>query len=157
MQRWQKSLMTDSDILIIDHSEDDIVKLVDLIGQISDQHKVKVIFQQDEIVELFLKPSYRLPKLILLSTDLKGLSGTYLLTQFKVHPRIRHIPIIMLSDNGHSIFLENLMKQGASGCLVKPFEVEAFRNLLADLGILSEAEYLETVEVPIKNSQYGLE
>lgn len=68
-----------------------------------------------------------LPTAILLDIKLPGISGLGLLEMIKQMPRLRHIPIHMISALEHQ---KNALRMGALGYLGKPVTIDQIRSIL---------------------------
>ncbi len=76
------------------------------------------------------------PKAILLDIKLPGISGMGLLEMVKQMPRLRHVPIHMISALEHQ---QNALRMGALGYLGKPVTIDKIRSALSRIeGLLKQ-------------------
>lgn len=68
------------------------------------------------------------PDLILLDIWLAGLDGSAICRQLKIHPKTKHIPIIMVSANKDTRKIA--LKCGANNFIAKPFEMDEFIGMI---------------------------
>ena len=121
---------------------------------ISPHYKLLYIEDQDlntRLVERILDPlpEYRLltapeggaglalarehqPNLILLDLNLPDMSGDEVLRRLKSDTTVSHIPVIMVTADVMSERIENLLKNGASGYLTKPYKLDQFLKVIED-------------------------
>jgi len=79
------------------------------------------------------KPATRLqplPRLVLLDLRLPGLDGLGVLEELRATPRLRDLPIVVLSTSASEPDLEAAYRRRANGYLVKPLEFSALRSML---------------------------
>jgi CheY-like chemotaxis protein len=71
------------------------------------------------------------PQLVLLDLRLPGLDGFAVLRQIKAEPRLRHIPVVILTSSSAEQDVQRAYAEHANSYLVKPFEYERKLQLLA--------------------------
>jgi CheY-like chemotaxis protein len=71
------------------------------------------------------------PDLILLDLRMPGLNGLTVLAKLKAQPATREIPVIIVSVAGDSEMLMECQRGGASDQVMKPFDVEDLRKVIA--------------------------
>ncbi len=71
-----------------------------------------------------------LPDLILLDLNLPDISGDEVLRRLKADPVTSHIPIVMVSADAMGERIQQLIQQGASGYLTKPYKVMELLSLI---------------------------
>jgi two-component system phosphate regulon response regulator PhoB len=59
------------------------------------------------------------PNIVLMDILMPGLSGTEAVEQAKADPATRNIPIVMLTNYPESVDLQNALKLGAAGYIIK--------------------------------------
>lgn len=59
------------------------------------------------------------PNIVLMDILMPGLSGTEAVEQAKANPATRNIPIVMLTNYPESVDLQNALKLGAAGYIIK--------------------------------------
>ena len=74
-----------------------------------------------------------LPDLILLDVVLPGMSGLDLVRAIRGHSRLSAVRILMVTSEGRLDHVEEAMRAGADGYLVKPFEEMRLREQLRTL------------------------
>ena len=72
------------------------------------------------------------PDLILLDINLPDLTGDEVLRQLKDDPATRDIPVIMVSADAMGERIQQLLQQGASGYLTKPYRVAELLRLIEE-------------------------
>lgn len=71
-----------------------------------------------------------LPHLILLDVYFLNTTGLEVLAQLKQHPKLQHIPVIMLTSSSQKEHIESSQALGAVDYLVKPFRIAYFQGKL---------------------------
>ena len=73
-----------------------------------------------------------LPSIVLAETSLSGMNGTELLKRIKSSPRMKAVPVVMLTSRSDTALKEACERLGCSDFLCKPVEPEAlYRRLQA--------------------------
>jgi diguanylate cyclase (GGDEF)-like protein len=67
------------------------------------------------------------PDLLLLDYDLPDMNGLQVLEQLKATPALRHIPVIILTSHGDSLYETTCLEAGAADFVVKPVNPSVLR------------------------------
>ena len=73
------------------------------------------------------------PDIILLDLHLPDMNGDEVLRHLRAHPKLRAIPVVMISADATPRQIERLLQLGANNYLSKPFDVTQFLGLMDDL------------------------
>jgi two-component system chemotaxis response regulator CheY len=68
--------------------------------------------------------------LVLADLHMPGMGGLEMTRHMLIRPRLRQIPVVIISADPNAIRMEDLRKQGVKGYISKPFTPEAFRNTI---------------------------
>lgn len=82
----------------------------------------------------FLDGSAPMPDLVLLDLRLPKVSGLEVLRQVKDDPRLRAIPVVVLTTSRAATDVLAAYEQGANSYLVKPLDPPQFAQLMAAFG-----------------------
>lgn len=126
--------MDDVDILLVEDNDGDI-RLIERAFETRDLpgtlHTVQTgdaaldwLFQRGEFT------AHPLPDLVLLDLNLPAISGQDILDEVSSDPRLRRLPIIVLTSSQSADDLTGAYEKGANACLRKPVDPEAFADLL---------------------------
>jgi CheY-like chemotaxis protein len=85
---------------------------------------------QEALDSLF--ETQRLPDLILLDINMPGLSGFDVLKKLKENPRLKTIPVVMLTSSELSTDVARAYELGASGYISKPSYMHDIRAILGN-------------------------
>lgn len=83
------------------------------------------------------------PQLILLDINLPRVDGIEVLERIKQDPRLRPLPVIMLTSTDTQTEIDRCYRAGASGYVAKPVNIGSLGEKLNRLGM-----FLEIVELP---------
>lgn len=90
----------------------------------------------------------RLPDIILLDLNLPKMSGRDVLLQVKDDPKLKHIPVIILSSSSAEQDIAKSYNLHASAYIVKPLDLEKFRDVVSTieqffflLAVLPDADF----------------
>ena len=109
-------------ILAVDDTPTNISLLAGLLGE---QYKVKAATNGAKALEL---AAANPPDLILLDIMMPGLSGYDVLERLRADPRLRHIPVIMISAVDEIESVIRCIELGAEDYLPKPFNPTLLRT-----------------------------
>src|SRR4051812_7181421 len=73
------------------------------------------------------------PKLIVLDLNLPGLDGRQVLRELKADPKIRHIPVVVLTTSDNEDDLWTSYREGANCYVTKPIDLEDFVALIRSI------------------------
>ena len=75
------------------------------------------------------------PKLILLDLKMPKVSGLQVLEQVKSDPRIKSIPVVMLTSSNEGPDIEACFALGANSYIVKPVDSDNFFKAIKEIGL----------------------
>ena len=78
---------------------------------------------------------HALPVVILLDLKLPRISGLEVLRQFKAHPDVRRIPVVVLTTSEEDADVAAAYALGANSYIVKPVEFEKFIDVAAQIDL----------------------
>ena len=84
------------------------------------------------------------PDLILLDLNLPDLSGDEVLARLKADPATRDIPILMVSADAMGERIQELLRQGATGYLTKPYKVAELLRIIEQTLAAADAEKISS-------------
>jgi len=105
-------------ILHVDDDED-IRAIVQLALEIVDSFELLQCASGQEALE---KASDFRPQLILLDVMMPGMSGQTLATELAKEGALTHVPIVFVTAKAESEFTEQLVAEGATAVITKPFD-----------------------------------
>lgn len=80
-----------------------------------------------------LLKQHGLPDIILLDIELPSVSGLQILSRIRKHPKMRAIPVVMVTSRAEMSDVLRGLSLGASGYLSKPVAVESLRAVLRQM------------------------
>ena len=87
------------------------------------------------LLEARLDDSQPLPDLILLDLNMPRMDGFTFLERIKVHPRLRLIPVVVLTTSSAQSDIRQSYAQGAAGYVVKSTSMDEFTHHMQRLAI----------------------
>ncbi len=121
--------LSECTILIVDDTETNIDILVDILG---DDYDISVAMDGQSALE-FIRDDP--PDLILLDIIMPVMDGFQVLEQLKMDPRLRKIPVIVISAIDEMANVNKCIEIGAEDYLPKPFNPELLK---ARIGVVLE-------------------
>jgi CheY-like chemotaxis protein len=83
------------------------------------------------------------PQIILLDINMPQVDGIEVLERIKQDPKLRAVPVIMLTSTDTQAEIDRCYRAGASGYVAKPVNISTLGEKLSRLGM-----FLEIVELP---------
>ena len=80
-----------------------------------------------------LLKQHGLPDIILLDIELPNVSGLQILSRIRKHPKMRAIPVLMVTSRAEMSDVVRGLSLGANGYLSKPVAVESLRAVLRQI------------------------
>jgi two-component system response regulator len=77
----------------------------------------------------------QVPKVILIDLKMPKVSGLEVLKEIKSDPRIKMIPVVILTSSAEDPDIKEAYKLGANSYIVKPVDFNVFFKTVADLGL----------------------
>ncbi len=114
---------------------DDSVTMRKVTSRVLERNNLEVATAKDGI-DALERMADVIPDLMLLDIEMPRMDGYELATAMKADPRMRNVPIIMITSRTGEKHRERAMDLGVQGYLGKPYqEVELMRNVFNLLGI----------------------
>ena len=127
-------------ILLVDDSEDDVLLARTVFGRLAFPHTLEAISSGAAALD-YLRETGKyagsrrpLPNLILLDINMPGIDGFSLLREIKADPKLRKIPVIMLTTSSSASDIRRSYEHGAASFLTKPASFEGFHEMMTRLG-----------------------
>jgi chemosensory pili system protein ChpA (sensor histidine kinase/response regulator) len=111
-------------IMIVDDDED----IRDVVGMLLQLEGFQVATAKDGLDALEKLQAGLRPALVLLDMMMPRMDGETLLTTLRADPELARQPVAVMS--GHHAARQKALELGASGCLVKPVELEDLLRLV---------------------------
>lgn len=96
------------------------------VNEVVESYGYQIIEASDALTALEILKDH-IPSAIVLDIKLPGMSGLGLLDRIKQDPRLRHVPVHVVSATEYQM---NALKGGAIGYLTKPVSVDNLRNMV---------------------------
>ncbi|HEX5755654.1 MAG TPA: response regulator [Arenimonas sp.] len=114
---------------------DDSITMRKVTGRVLERHGMEVMTAKDG-VDAIEKLAERVPDLMLLDIEMPRMDGYELAQNMKSDPRLRNVPIIMITSRTGEKHRQRAMDIGVNGYLGKPYqEPELMRNVYELLGM----------------------
>lgn len=127
-------------ILLVEDSEHDVTLTLEALGEAKLGDDVVVVRDGQEALDyLFRTGTYaaetpELPDVVLLDLKLPRVNGLEVLAKVKADPRLKHIPVVMLTSSEEDSDLERSYGLGVNAYVVKPTSFTDFSATVKKLG-----------------------
>ncbi|MEE9364187.1 MAG: response regulator [Cellulophaga sp.] len=119
-------------ILFIEDDTIETMKLHRTVSKLEIKHEITGVTNGEEALD-FLKSDESLPDIILLDLNMPRISGIEFLEIIKQDPTLQYIPIIILTTSENRIDLLKCYSKGIAGYLIKPLNLEDYKEKLKRL------------------------
>jgi chemosensory pili system protein ChpA (sensor histidine kinase/response regulator) len=114
---------------------DDSVTMRKVTGRVLERHSLEVATAKDGLDALERMADF-VPDLMLLDIEMPRMDGYELATAMKADPRLRNVPIVMITSRTGDKHRQRAFEIGVERYLGKPYqEVELMRNVFELLGL----------------------
>lgn len=120
------------ELLLVDDDSTDRELFADAVSMIGKGHTVEEA-QNGEVALKYLHAANRLPDLIILDLNMPVKDGRETLMELKAHPRLRAIPVCIMSTSSAPYDIESAYNTGANLFLVKPLDFKELIEMLTSL------------------------
>ncbi|WP_229366141.1 response regulator [Fibrisoma montanum] len=131
-------------IFTADDDEDDRLLLQQAFQQQSPGCQLVFFADGDELLSALTNtPPHELPRLIILDLNMPRMSGFEVLKRLKAHPRLRVIPVVIMTTSSRPEDISLSYQSGSSSFVTKP----ASYDRLLELVQITRQYWFETVTV----------
>ena len=119
--------------LIIDDyrsNADALNQMLTVLGQ-----KARVAYGSSAAMSLL--GSGFIPKFVCLDINMPGVNGTEVLAYLRREPRLKPVPVFVITSDNQPETRSQVMKLGASAMIIKPATIDALENALKNLKIIA--------------------
>ena len=119
-------------VLLVDDNHADVRLIQESFRALRIRHELEVAHHGDEALKLLTdrESPTGLPDIILLDINMPGMDGFDLLTSIRKNPRLRIIPVVVLSSSINESDVHRAYALGANAYMSKP--MEDFLDLIGD-------------------------
>ena len=117
---------TDMKILIVD----DFVATRKIIFNTFAQLGFYNTYEEDDGFSALVRLKSALFDLVVIDWKISNMSGMKLLKQIRADPNLKHIPVLMVSEDGLQENIVAATKAGLNAYIIRPFEVKTFAEKL---------------------------
>jgi CheY-like chemotaxis protein len=119
------------DILVVDDNEDDVLLLQESMRDLSEVNVVHSVRDGDEAMAYLRREgpyaSAPRPGLVLLDINMPRMNGFEVLNKMKDDPRLRAIPVVMLTTSNRDADIETAYRCGACSFVTKPVSFDRLK------------------------------
>ena len=148
----EKRSMNPVDILLVEDNADHVELIVKALRDNNVLNEVHVLTSGEEAIDfLYQRGAYvnaARPGLILLDIKLPGMDGIEFLRQIKADPKLKLIPVVVLSTSESEKDIVGCYGCGVNSYIVKPVGFEEFTKVIKDLKLY----WLVVNSLPMKST-----
>lgn len=132
----------DIEILFVEDSADDALLTIRALSKSGFSNKLHHVVDGAAALDfLYCRGIYtgrsetQYPKLILLDLKMPKVSGIQVLETVKTDPKLKSIPVVMLTSSNEGPDIERCFELGANSYIVKPVDSDNFFNAIQKIGL----------------------
>lgn len=122
------------DLLLVEDNPQDLELALRALAKGGITQSIKVVRDGVEALDLLLAPQPPAPKLILLDLKLPRVNGLEVLRRLKEDPRVRGIPVVVLTSSREQSDVTECYRLGVNSYVVKPVEFDRFTAVVLQIG-----------------------
>jgi two-component system, response regulator len=123
------------DVLLVDDSQADVKLTLHAIDYEHLPHRFRILRDGEEAMNYLLSSFTPVLKLILLDLKLPKISGLEILKAVKSDPRMKAVPVVVLTSSGQESDIRMSYQLGANSYIQKPVDFEAFREAVQQVRV----------------------
>jgi len=130
------------EILFVEDSTDDAILTIRALSKSGFTNKLLHVVNGAEALDfLYCRGTYSTrdssqhPKLILLDLKMPKVSGMQVLEKVKSDPKLKTIPVVMLTSSKEGPDIEKCFELGANSYIVKPVDSDNFFQAIKEIGL----------------------
>jgi len=132
----------DVEILFVEDSTDDATLTIRALSKSGFSNKLHHVVDGAAALDFLYcrgiysgRDSSQYPKLILLDLKMPKVSGIQVLETVKSDPKLKSIPVVMLTSSNEGPDIEKCFELGANSYIVKPVDSDNFFHAIKEIGL----------------------
>lgn len=132
----QKEIVNSKSILLIEDNAKDAELILVALENCNQKHNVFLVEDGLEAINYlfyqgdFLQSTHKLPVLILLDLKIPKINGFKVLEKIKKDPKLKNIPVVVLTSSSNSEDVSRCYKLGANAFVIKPTSFKEFQKII---------------------------
>lgn len=127
------------EILLVDDNDDDIVLLEESLNESKFLNLLHVVRDGEEAMQYLRREGQyqnaRLPGLVLLDINMPRMNGFEVLTAMKSDPRLKTIPVVMLTTSTRDEDIARSYTGGACSFVSKPVDFDKLKDVIRQFAL----------------------
>jgi two-component system response regulator len=122
------------DILLVEDNPNDVQLTLHALKESGLTNRIRVVRDGAEALEFLFARRVDAPKVVMLDLKLPRVDGLEVLRTVKADPRMKTVPVVVLTSSGEVRDIARAYELGANSYLVKPVDFDDFTALIRHLG-----------------------
>jgi len=128
-------------ILLVEDDDNDAELTKNVLNQFGIINKIIRVSDGEEALDYFYRRNNfqgnedPYPAVVLLDLKMPRVNGIEVLQEIKSNDKLKTIPVIILTSSSEETDLKTCYQLGVNAYVVKPVDIEQFRNAIKELGI----------------------
>ena len=117
-------------ILLADDDIDDCIFFRGALEKMPLTTLLVAVHNGEELMHLLTKETYQLPHVLFLDLNMPRKNGFECLSEIKLNPKLRHLPVVMFSTSHEQEVVSRLYLNGAQYFIRKPPVISQFEKII---------------------------
>lgn len=124
------------EVLVVDDNPGDLALIRESFGECSVQSRVTPALDAELAFEILSNPGRCPPDLVIIDVNLPRVDGFELLRRIRANPRLRVIPVVVMSSSTRPSDVERAYDLGANAYVPKPSDLDAYFAIARGIAVL---------------------
>jgi len=107
-------------ILLVEDDADDRMLFTDALNEITSEVRLRTASHCNDGIDALIKPQDELPDLVVMDINMPGKNGLECLEDIRSHPRLKKLPVVILSTGTDKDVIRDAYRRGANFYISKP-------------------------------------
>ena len=131
-------------ILLADDDEDDCLFFKEALNELPLAVHLTTVYDGEELMQLLNRQNEPLPHVLFLDLNMPRKSGYECLADIKRDPKLKQLPVIILSTSFEKEMANMLYQIGAHDCIRKPASITQLKQVIQQaLTLLTQGSHLQ--------------
>lgn len=119
-------------LLLADDDEDDCLFFKESLDALPIASQLTTVYNGEQLMQLLAKTTDKLPDVLFLDLNMPRKSGYECLSEIKLDPKLKQLPVIILSTSFEQAEVDQLCANGAQLCIRKPAQYSQLKGLIQE-------------------------
>jgi CheY-like chemotaxis protein len=129
--------LTHLNIFLADDDTDDCLFFTESLVKLPITTKLTIADDGEKLMQILLSETIDLPHVVFLDLNMPRKNGFECLSEIKMNPKLRHLPVIMFSTSFDQQVVDRLYQNGAQYFIRKPSDYSQFKTIIQQMLLIT--------------------